>query len=70
MLKRFVPVVLLFLTACGGSSASSDSTSANVAAAPTTIPAPTTTVAEIFNPASGEQAVTCDNKAVGASYGE
>jgi hypothetical protein len=70
MLKRLVPVVLLLLTACGGSTASSDSTSASVAAASTTIPAPTTTVAEIFNPASGEQAIECDNKAVGASYGE
>ena len=70
MLKRFVPVVLLILTACGGSSSSSNATDPSVVATPTTLPAPTTTVAEIFNPASGEQAVTCDSKAVGASYGE
>ena len=70
MMKRLVPVVLLFLTACGGSTASTDSTSASVAATSTTLPAPTNTVAEIFNPASGEEAVECDNKAVGASYGE
>lgn len=70
MLKRLVPVVLLILTACGGSSSSSNATDASVAVTSTTIPAPTTTVPEIFNPASGETAVECDNKAVGASYGE
>ena len=70
MLKRLVPVALFILTACGGSTTSSDSTDPSVVAIPTTIPAPPTTVAEIFNPASGEQAVTCDSKAVGASYGE
>ena len=69
-MKRLLPVVLLFLTACGGSSASTDSTSASAAPTSTTLLAPTTTVAEIFNPASGEKEVTCDNKAVGASYGE
>jgi len=72
MLKRLVPLALLFLAACGGSSASSDSTNASVAATTTTTVAAvtTTTVVEIFNPASGEKAVKCDNKAVGASYGE
>ena len=70
MLKRLVPIALLILTACGGSSSSSNATDPSVVATPTTIAAPTTTVAEIFNPASGEQAVTCDSNAVGASYGE
>ena len=70
MLKRLLPVVLLFLTACGGSSVSSDSTSANAIATSTTLFTPITTIAEIFNPASGEEAIECDNKIVGASYGE
>ena len=70
MLKRLLPITFLILTACSGSSVSTDTTSASVATSSTTIPVTTTTIAEIFNPASGEQAITCDNKAVGASYGE
>jgi len=58
------------LTACSGSAASTNTTSASVAMSSTTVPVTTTTVPAIFNPASGEQAVKCDNKAVGASYGE
>lgn len=70
MLKRLLPIALLILTACSGSSVSTDTSSASVAAASTIIPATTTTVPEIFNPASGEKAIECNNKAVGASYGE
>ena len=72
MLKRLVPVVFLFLTACGGSATSSNTTESSLVTSSTTIPTPTTTttVAEVFNPVSGEKAVECDNKAVGASYGE
>jgi len=70
MLKRLLPIALLALTACSGSSVSTDTTIAIIATSPTTIPAITTTVPDIFNPASGEKAIECDNKAVGASYGE
>lgn len=63
-------MALLILTACGGSSKISDSPSTTVATTSTTLAAPSTTIAEIFNPASGEKAVACDNKTVGASYGE
>jgi hypothetical protein len=70
MLKRLLPVALLALTACSGSSVSTDTTFAIIATTATTVPVTTTTVPEIFNPASGEQAIECDNKAVGASYGE
>ena len=70
MSKRLLPIALLILTACSGSSVSTDTTIASVAAASTIIPLTTTTVADIFNPASGEKAIECNNKAVGASYGE
>ena len=70
MFKRLLPIALLILTACSGSSISTDTTIASIAASSTTIPATTTTVPEIFNPASGEKAIECNNKAVGASYGE
>ena len=70
MFKRLLPIALLILTACSGSSISTDTTIASIAASSTTTPATTTTVPEIFNPASGEKAIECNNKAVGASYGE
>ena len=70
MFKRLLPIALLILTACSGSSVSTDTTIASIAASSTTTPATTTTVPEIFNPASGEKAIECNNKAVGASYGE
>ena len=70
MFKSLFPIALLILTACSGSSVSTDTTIASIAASSTTTPATTTTVPEIFNPASGEKAIECNNKAVGASYGE
>jgi Putative peptidoglycan binding domain len=70
MLKRLLPIALLALTACSGSSVSTDTTIAIIATTATTVPVTTTTVPDIFNPASGEKAIECDNKAVGASYGE
>jgi hypothetical protein len=72
MLKRLLPIAFLILTACSGSSVSTDTTIANVATTSTEVAVTsiTTTVPEIFNPASGEKAVECNNKAVGASYGE
>jgi hypothetical protein len=69
MLKRLVPIALLILTACGGSSSSSDA-AAGAPSTSTVVTVTSTTVPAIFNPASGEKAVECDNKAVGASYGE
>jgi hypothetical protein len=70
MLKRLLPLALLALTACSGSSVSTDTTIAIIATSSTEVAVTTTTIAEVFNPVSGEQAVTCDSKAVGASYGE
>jgi len=71
MLKRLAPIALLILASCAGSSTSASTTSAGVVvASSTTAPVTTTTVAAITNPESGEKAITCDNKAVGASYGE
>ena len=59
------------LSACGQKSSSDTTTIAAPVTTTTTVAAvTTTTVVEIFNPASGEKAIKCDNKAVGASYGE
>jgi len=71
MLKRLVPIALLILSACGQKS-SVDTTvvKTTVTTASTAVVITTTTIAAIANPASGEKAVTCNNKAVGASYGE
>jgi len=71
MLKRLVPIALLILSACGQKS-SSDTTVVKtpVTTASTPVVITTTTIAAIANPASGEKAVTCDNKTIGASYGE
>lgn len=71
MVKRFIPLIaLVFVAACSGSGSSTDTTAGALTPSSTVLSLPTTTVAEIFNPATGEQAVMCDNKAVGASYGE
>jgi len=71
MLKRLVPIALLILSACGQKS-SSDTTVVKtpVTTASTPVVITPTTIAAIANPASGEKAVTCDNKTIGASYGE
>lgn len=71
MLKRFVPVVvLLLMVSCGGNGSASNTTVAGAPSASTAPTASTTTIPVLLNPESGEKAVECDNKAVGASYGE
>lgn len=71
MVKRFIPfIALVFVAACSGSGSSTDTTAGALTPSSTVLSLPTTTVAEIFNPASGEKAIECNNKAVGASYGE
>jgi hypothetical protein len=71
--KRLVPAILVIaLSACGAQSASVDSSVATTesSSVPTTAGATTTTVVATKNPPSGEQAITCDVKAISASYGE
>jgi len=71
MLKRFVPVVvLLLLASCGGNGSASDTTLAGAPSSSVAPAASTTTMPVLFNPESGEKAIDCDSKAVGASYGE
>ena len=71
-MKRVLALILLVgVAGCSGSAATPDTTVAPVVIETTTIAvAPTTTVAEKFNPPSGETLVDCDNKAIGANYGE
>ena len=72
-MKKFLLCVVAMagLSACGQKSSSDTTTIAAPVTTATTVAAvTTTTVVEIFNPASGEKAIKCDNKAVGASYGE
>ena len=63
--------VVAGLSSCGQKS-SSDTTAvaAPVATTTTVAAATTTTVTSKFNPASGEKTIECDNKAIGAIYGE
>jgi len=70
--KRIASLVLLSLiiAACSSSSdAVTETTPAPVIATTTSIVA-TTTTAPLLNPPSGETAIPCDSKVVGASYGE
>ena len=70
-MKRLLAVLLIAgLASCGGATSSTDSTVA-VIAATTTVPlATTTTLPALSNPPSGEKSITCNNKAIGAIYGE
>ena len=72
MLKRLAPVVvLLLMVSCASNDSAPDTTAAAGTPSTSTVVAVTTTaVPAIFNPESGEKAIKCDNKAVGASYGE
>ena len=71
-MKRFLSLVLVVgAVGCSSSIASIDTAVAPAVASTSTIAAaPTTTIAEKFNPASGEKVIPCDNKAIGANYGE
>ncbi len=63
--------LLVGLAACGTKTANGASTTSSSIAATTTLPLATTTTAPTFlNPASGENEIACDNKTIGAAYGE
>lgn len=64
--------LVLVVSACGtsGSSTDANNDSATTVPAATTTISPTTTIAEIKNPPSGEKLVDCDAKAMSASFGE
>lgn len=73
--KRLATVLVpiaLFLSACGSSSADTSSTTVSPTAtdSSTTVGPTTTTLPALKNPDSGEKAVACDNRAIGASFGE
>lgn len=71
-MKRAVCVLLsaLIVAACSSSSdAVTETTPAPVIATTTTVIA-TTTTAPLLNPPSGETAIPCDSRSIGASYGE
>ena len=73
-MKKFIALlsaILAFvaLSACT-KSATTDSNNTDTAAPTTLAPVTTTTVASLKNPDSGEKSITCDNKAISASYGE
>ena len=63
--------LLVGLAACGTKTANGASTTSSSIAVTTTLPLATTTTAPTFlNPASGEKEIACDNKTIGAAYGE
>ena len=63
--------LLVGLAACGTKTADGASTTSSSIAVTTTLPVATTTTAPTFlNPASGEKEIACDNKTIGAAYGE
>ena len=63
--------LLVGLVACGKTADSATSTTTASSIVSTTLPtAATTTLPTFLNPASGEKEITCDNKAIGAIYGE
>ncbi|CAB4614591.1 unannotated protein [freshwater metagenome] len=63
--------LLVGLVACGKTADSAASNTVAPSTASTTLPIAATTTLPIFlNPASGEKEVACDNKAIGAIYGE
>jgi hypothetical protein len=70
--KAFLLLPLLFgLAACGSTSDSASTTTPSTVATTSTVPvAATTTVPTFLNPPSGEKEITCDNKAIGANFGE
>lgn len=72
MKKALLLLPLLFgLVACTKTSDSAATTTTATVATTSTLPVATTTTAPTFlNPASGEKEVACDNKAIGANYGE
>ena len=62
---------LVGLASCGIKTAGGTSTTFSSTAVTTTSPLATTTTAPTFlNPASGEKEIACDNKTIGATYGE
>jgi hypothetical protein len=62
---------LIGLVACSSSSDSVTTTTPTTVVSSSSVPvAATTTVPTFLNPASGEKEVACDNKAIGAIYGE
>ncbi|MEY3278449.1 MAG: hypothetical protein RLZZ426_935 [Actinomycetota bacterium] len=71
-MKWFFSLVLLVgVVGCSNSTSSTATTAAPAVVTTSTVAvAPTTTVVEKLNPASGEPLVDCDNKAIGANYGE
>ncbi len=72
MKKAILLLPLLFgVAACGTKSADSASTTVAVVSTTTSLPAATTTtLPSLLNPASGEKEIVCDNKSIGANYGE
>jgi hypothetical protein len=62
--------LLVGLVACGKTAESATSTTAASTVTTTAPLASTTTAPSFLNPASGEKEITCDNKAIGAIYGE
>lgn len=69
-MKRLFPLVMVLALAACGSASGATPTTPSTSATSTVAPVTTTTVAEKFNPPSGEKAVTCDKSAMSASYGE
>jgi hypothetical protein len=71
-MKRLLAALLIAgLASCGGATSSTDSTVAAIAATTTVATTPTsTTIPALSNPPSGEKTVPCNNKAIGAIYGE
>lgn len=69
-MRRLIPLAALVILASCGASSDATPDSSSVAMTPTVPQSTTTTVAEKFNPPSGEKATTCDKSAMSASYGE
>jgi len=68
MKRLLVTLLIAGLASCGGTSSSTDST---IPVVTTTVPLQTTTtLPALSNPPSGEKSITCNNKAIGAIYGE
>ena len=71
MKKTLLGMCLIVLCSCTSTTTAPTTTTSVATVATTLAPVVTTsTVPAIVNPASGEKIVECDNKAIGASYGE
>jgi hypothetical protein len=70
--KALLLLPLLFgLAACGGTSDSATTTTPTTVVSTSVVQvAATTTVPTFLNPASGEKEIACDNKTIGANFGE